>query len=533
MDIFAQYGIKEVADVCIYSIHKKKDGSGELYYVPALYLDTLKVSTTEKTAENVWAQGGLGNSRLICWDYGKQINITLEDALCTPASLGLCWGGVLGADWKDGKLKQDLGISWNSNKVEKLSRMEKAFYTRDKRKNSTISYLLPQTAAERQKTAEEELITSSSVVDGIKADGYGMVKNKSYKWTLYVESDIKSIAQVPDKFFDINGKSYDIDDTAQVVVDSKPGGNYKFQIRYKLKTDKQEDLSFKNEHLIKDVHNKDREGTNAKDETKSSENTEYDIVRVPDSFDFDSDNVEEWKNYLAICIDNNNNYTAFTTATEIKGNEGVYCPVNVEQFKGLDLWVKFDSINEMIYYIMTKYEDNIYEIVPRTYNQADNIMKATDSREDSSTIGKIWAYVNPKTMQPYADDYWFHKGEPYYKKSLTFSDPQELKAQRIIVPAGQFPGMYMIVGETYIRSRDTGEDERLQLKFPLCKIKSNQTLTLQAEGDPTTFNLEVEVARPENGVMMEITSYEVEKKVQENEYGTVEEFDGSTEISRG
>lgn len=101
MNIFDQYGIKEVADVTLYSIHKKTDGSGDVYYVPALYLDTLKVSTVEQTAENTWAQGGHGNARLINWDYNKEINVTLEDALCTPASLGLCWGGILGADWKD------------------------------------------------------------------------------------------------------------------------------------------------------------------------------------------------------------------------------------------------------------------------------------------------------------------------------------------------------------------------------------------------------------------------------------------------
>ena len=136
-------------------------------------------------------------------------------------------------------------------------------------------------------------------------------------------------------------------------------------------------------------------------------------------------------------------------------------------------------------------------------------------------------------MQPYPDDYWFHQGEPYYIKSLTLAPKKkELKAKRITVPAGQFPGMYMIVGETYIRNRDTGEDERLQIKFPLCKIKSNQTLTLQAEGDPTTFNLEVEVARPVSGIMMEMTSYEVDKKVHLNEDGELEVKDGSTEVLR-
>ena len=99
MNIFDQYGIKEVADVTLYSIHKKKGG---VYYVPALFLDTLKVSTVEETGENTWAQGGIGNGKLINWNYGKEINVTLEDALCTPASLGMCWGGVLSADWNNG-----------------------------------------------------------------------------------------------------------------------------------------------------------------------------------------------------------------------------------------------------------------------------------------------------------------------------------------------------------------------------------------------------------------------------------------------
>ena len=71
MNLFEQYGIQEVADVTLYSIHKKEDGSGDLYYIPALYLDTLKVSTTEQSAETTWAEGGLGNSRLISWDHSK------------------------------------------------------------------------------------------------------------------------------------------------------------------------------------------------------------------------------------------------------------------------------------------------------------------------------------------------------------------------------------------------------------------------------------------------------------------------------
>ena len=143
MNIFDQYGIKEVADVTLYSIHKKTDGSGDVYYVPALYLDTLKVSTVEKTGENTWATGGLGNARLINWDYGKTINVTLEDALCTPASLGLCWGGTLSADWKDAQIDYQTDVCVCQNPVTRLSRMEKAMYPRNDRKNGVVSRLLP------------------------------------------------------------------------------------------------------------------------------------------------------------------------------------------------------------------------------------------------------------------------------------------------------------------------------------------------------------------------------------------------------
>jgi hypothetical protein len=134
-------------------------------------------------------------------------------------------------------------------------------------------------------------------------------------------------------------------------------------------------------------------------------------------------------------------------------------------------------------------------------------------------------------MTPYSDDYWFHQGEPYFIKSLTFAPKgKQLKSKRIEVRAGQFPGMYMIVGETYIRERDTGKDERMQIKFPLCKIKSDQNLTLEAEGDPTVFNLDIEVARPVSGIMMEITSYEIATKMIQNENGFMEIKDGSTEV---
>jgi hypothetical protein len=94
MNLFEQYGIKEVADVTFYNITRIGD---EEFYTPVLHLDTLKVSTLEKSAESVSAQGGKGNKKLITWNFGKEIKLSLEDALFSPASMSMIWGGKLEA----------------------------------------------------------------------------------------------------------------------------------------------------------------------------------------------------------------------------------------------------------------------------------------------------------------------------------------------------------------------------------------------------------------------------------------------------
>lgn len=91
-NILEKYGIKEVADVMFYEI----DANGNAGK-PALYLDTLKVSTIEQTAEEAIANGGKGNAPLITWDYGKDINVTLEDALFSAKSMAIMFGnGTVG-----------------------------------------------------------------------------------------------------------------------------------------------------------------------------------------------------------------------------------------------------------------------------------------------------------------------------------------------------------------------------------------------------------------------------------------------------
>ena len=94
VNIFDKYGIKEVANVYFEALDD--DLAAGVYKGDiVLYLDTLKVSTIETTAESTDATGGWGNPKLITWDYGKEITLTLEDALISLESLRFMLGGAI------------------------------------------------------------------------------------------------------------------------------------------------------------------------------------------------------------------------------------------------------------------------------------------------------------------------------------------------------------------------------------------------------------------------------------------------------
>ena len=91
----AGFGIKEVADVGFYKQGTVKiDENGKVTEgTPLFVLDTLKVSNIENTAEQTEAKGGKGNAPLIIWDYGREINITLQDAVMTMETLSMMFEG--------------------------------------------------------------------------------------------------------------------------------------------------------------------------------------------------------------------------------------------------------------------------------------------------------------------------------------------------------------------------------------------------------------------------------------------------------
>ena len=282
--ILDRYGIKEVADVTFYEINS--DGTPGK---PVLYLDTLKVSTIEQTAETAEARGGKGNPVLISWDYGKEINVSIEDALFSPKSMNIMFGSA-GAN------------------------------------------LTPVAGSTVMKTAAVRLTSAGKLPEYFMAEVYDANNGSAKKKVLMVD---------PDK------------------------------------------------------------GTLAADEVN-----------------FGSSNI---------------------TLKEVVLEDGTLLSSVVNEAK----WIEF-------------------------------------------------------TQESYA-------GKKAYVK-------YEIKATKsvITIDGNSFPGTYYVTGDTYARSDVDGKDQFFQFIIPKAKMQAENTITLEAEGDPSVFNMSLKVLRPESGKMMELVQYNLE-----------------------
>ena len=275
--ILDRYGIKEVADVTFCKIDE--DGKRG---APVLYLDTLKVSTIEQTAETSEARGGKGNPKLVSWDYGKEITVSLEDALFSAKSMSLMFG--------DGETPAEVTGNVTRTAVMRVT--------------DGVDFF---------------------VADMIGTSGGAVRKN--------------------------------------VWLGAVPQG--------------QEGVSFD------DV--KDKLGT----------------VKIYDE-------------------------------------AGAKDPINI-----------------------TKAEDW--------------------TGKESGYSGKVFVTYTLKA-----------------------------KSRTINISGDSFPGTYYITGDTYARSDVTGEDQFFQFIIPKAKVTSENTITLEAEGDPSVFNMSLTVLRPDDGVMMKLVQYTLE-----------------------
>lgn len=392
MNIFEQYGIKEVADVTLYAI--ELDENDEEIYIPVLYLDTLKISSIEQTAEQTSARGGLGNPNLITWDYGKEITVNLEDALYTPASMSMLW---------DGK--------YASKSVELWGVFD--------------TY--------REKFSWAKAILKDFSNFSIEED---QIKGTIYKWTVNLI------------IMSLDGQLRHEKNNIEISYYSKYGRNY---------------WSFNKPVDFEDGSFTLSEGKNL-------------FVNVPQELIYQIKHGIESVKYLdrmEKCVATRN--FVIDTDTNIKHGNYRY----LKKYDKTALTVFIDPTT------MQPYEPNL-----------DFFIRKDGSRYPKEGFKKLRL---------------IKQNDVYYKWTRSVAPPHMSLGNRIIVDAEHFPGVYRLVGETYSRNRDTHEDERFQFEIPLCKMGSENSFTLEAAGDPTVFNMTLQVLKQEDGTMMKLTQYNVEQ----------------------
>ena len=72
----------------------------------------------------------------------------------------------------------------------------------------------------------------------------------------------------------------------------------------------------------------------------------------------------------------------------------------------------------------------------------------------------------------------------------------------IVVDTSTFPSNYHVVGLTYIRNQNTGADSPFIFEIPNGKVNVSGTLTMEADGDPTTFEMTLKALKSKDGSLV-------------------------------
>lgn len=682
MNIFDQFGIKEVADVTLYAIELNK--YDEEIYIPVMYLNTLKVSTIEQTASQSFAKGGVGNPNLIAWDFGKEITLNLTDALYSPASQSLMWGGKFGINktkiygvWNpfiyptDEQGRQQY-VKKDVEPINEPVRKTDGTYLYARLQGgtyefsfdfSTYPYLqigsqvdeLVNDIFDEDDPADPHTLryidTSEYLlfeVEGLADTNVNrlliakMSNNTDYKiWCAfgYVEdggSFVTDSASYPD-----NGRNRELDDTwsnyliqcpcdgGQKAIKMIPqDGHYKY-----LKNDSQDDTqdqlqlsTFNCPQDLPIVENEETETPIGYYASTELNKISWQENLIPEKSILTVDNFGEFT-YTAYQLISNDStedavcmYQEIDTCDEgtikcttddvdadgylwtysdvkmssLEGNMDVYYIDDVDMririsrrmnqkeiglaysdlhsttFEPkIDIYktIRYEVVNDNgfadiaklkvkvgTFYIIDDWNANIspydyiYEInsgiddtpylermercrAKQTFAiDANRNVKSSNCRYDVRYNNKpLTVFLDPKTMKPFEPNAEFYttqdgtqvvgnltiikQNDVYYKWTRSKASDYSSLGHQIIVDAQHFPGTYRIVGETYARAYKDGQDQRYQFEIPLCKMSSETNLTLEASGEPTTFNMKFTVMQRDDGVMMKLTQYDVSENV--------------------
>ena len=462
MNLFKQYGIKEVADVVFYSITKVGD---EEFYTPVLFLDTLKVSTIEKTAEKVTANGGKGNKKLISWSFGKELTLSLTDALFSPASMSLIWGGKLEA-----KLSDYTSAIVKANMANKYGLLN----------YSTKAYPSPAISDE-----EWELIFRAATELEIPS---GRATNGTIYWQENYNGDIAYIEEnrtiLRKRYFGRTWITEAISDGTVIVNNDGTITSNTCPFRQDDYNDVKDftqaqayDASwFYNQSAVPEIIiNWIFSQINQLKKLGTIETQIYDTEVV--------DRMEK-------CI--------------VKDRYGLVVST-AEQKKNLLKFYRNDQSSSYVIYYDAK------TMLPLLKVNDEGFISGWDTSDSTKHYDKDFDRITDE------DKFKLKQGTVYYKWSRTVKrkvgDDDGVLGKTFVIDAETFPDTYKIVGETYIRDQKTGKDERYQFTIHRAEVSSDTSITLEAEGDPTTFNMSIDVLTPPNDIQMELKQIDVDEDI--------------------
>lgn len=157
-------------------------------------------------------------------------------------------------------------------------------------------------------------------------------------------------------------------------------------------------------------------------------------------------------------------------------------------------------------------------IAPRSFIVPAGNQNGTPTEADKTAQA---VYIDLNTMEPYPDGTPIAEGETYLKWTRSIAYEGQSLGKTIEISADKFPGTYKIVGDTFIKAKDTGEEQRFQFIVPQAKFQTEQTITLEADGEPSVFDMNMTVLKPDDGVMVRFVQYDVIENTEENDGSTM------------
>lgn len=527
MNLFEQFSIGEVANVTLYSIDLDKND--DEIYIPVLYLDTLKVSNVEETVAQVAIEGGIGESKLICWDAKKDITIELQDALFTPALNSLCWGGTLGL--KSLKLKvqhfydkeTDYGSPTGISRTGTLyvNKLSDFFIIRDK-----WNYL-----------------------QGI--DGEYRCEKQSYVGDTSIFCWLVSGVLISD------------DETKKVKVNDlilfyrQTNHSWYFFNGYGIEADSEEMAKLYSKYYINDtLTNKDNIQANFQQSKEAFDWIRNNIANLdvePDSSNLDSNSPLLLPKFLTqnLYIDGfkknvgqqttkyTDNYNGdgipnWSSSERKKSNYGdtpfryfvnIGVPTNSDIALPQEAMFQIDTIEKKT--TLIERMDKVTADRDFCIDTDINLLHGEYRYINKYHNYPLTVYLNPNTLKPYLPNETSYitqsgdtitgnlrvirQGETFLIWKREVAQGRDALGKQLIIDTEHFPGFYRLVGETIKKDR-LGKEHRYQFEIPLCKLHSDNKISLSANSSPQVFSMKLTVLRRDDKIMMKLTEYDINKE---------------------